>query len=29
VLSGEYVAGDTVLVDAGKGALRFTKPSAA
>ena len=29
VLSGEYVAGDTVLVDAGKGALRFTKPGAA
>jgi ATP-dependent Clp protease ATP-binding subunit ClpB len=29
VLSGEYVAGDTVLVDAGKGALRFSKPGAA
>jgi ATP-dependent Clp protease ATP-binding subunit ClpB len=29
VLSGDYVAGDTVLVDAGKGALRFSKPSAA
>jgi ATP-dependent Clp protease ATP-binding subunit ClpB len=29
VLSGDYVAGDTVLVDAGKGALRFTKPGAA
>ena len=26
VLSGEYVAGDTVQVDAGKGALRFSKP---
>ncbi|HZX43098.1 MAG TPA: AAA family ATPase, partial [Myxococcaceae bacterium] len=29
VLSGEYVAGDTILVDAGKGALRFSKPGAA
>jgi ATP-dependent Clp protease ATP-binding subunit ClpB len=29
VLSGDYVAGDTVLVDAGKGALRFSKPGAA
>jgi ATP-dependent Clp protease ATP-binding subunit ClpB len=29
VLSGSYVAGDTVLVDAGKGALRFSKPGAA
>ncbi len=29
VLSGEYVAGDTVLVDAGKGALRFSKPGSA
>jgi len=29
VLSGEYVAGDTVLVDAGKGALRFSKPGTA
>ena len=29
VLSGEYVPGDTVLVDAGKGELRFSKPGAA
>jgi len=29
VLSGDYVSGDTVLVDAGKGALRFSKPGAA
>ncbi|MGZ5958670.1 MAG: ATP-dependent chaperone ClpB, partial [Myxococcaceae bacterium] len=29
VLSGEYVAGDTVHVDAGKGALRFSKPGSA
>ena len=29
VLSGEFVAGDTVLVDAGKDALRFGKPGAA
>ncbi|HZJ53632.1 MAG TPA: ATP-dependent chaperone ClpB [Myxococcaceae bacterium] len=29
VLSGEYTAGDTVLVDAGKGALRFSKPGSA
>ena len=26
VLSGEYQAGDTVQVDAGQGALRFSKP---
>jgi ATP-dependent Clp protease ATP-binding subunit ClpB len=29
VLSGEYLAGDTVVVDAGKGALRFSKKSTA
>ena len=29
VLSGEFVAGDTIGVDAGKGALRFSKPGAA
>src|SRR5678816_216148 len=29
VLSGEYVAGDTVVGDAGKGALRFSKPGSA
>jgi ATP-dependent Clp protease ATP-binding subunit ClpB len=29
VLSGDYLAGDTIVVDAGKGALRFSKPSAA
>src|SRR5262249_41939191 len=29
VLSGEFVGGDTIMVDAGKGALRFSKQSAA
>jgi ATP-dependent Clp protease ATP-binding subunit ClpB len=29
VLSGEYLAGDTVVVDAGKGALRFSKRTTA
>ncbi len=29
VLSGEYLAGDTVVVDAGKGALRFSKKTTA